>query len=475
MSIRDDMMDELHDEFPPAMSGGDAKLMPRALSDVGNGERIVDQHGGDLRYCHALNTWLVWRGNRWGIDDTAEIQRRAKQVLTASLLEEALSEPDDKRRGDLFKHAARSQSASKIRDALFMASSDIRVIARPAELDANPFLLNVENGTLDLTTGELRPHNRADLITRLAPVRFDPTATCPLWNKCLETWLPNPEARGYSKRLFGYSLTGDSSEHIASFFIGSGANGKSVMLRTIMDMEGDYALVAAADLLILHRRSAGSASPEVAELVGHRLVAVLETDAGAPLHESRVKVLVGGDKTKGRALYAGYVEINPTWTLVLVTNHLPKISGQDEAIWRRIAIVPFEVIIPEAERDPQLVKRLAAERSGILNWALEGCLEWQRDGLRLPDVVRVATAAYRAESDPIAEWLADCCEINPHARSTSVALWESYCAHAGGKPALNRTAFGRRLSEIPLEESRDYVDGKTIRIRVGISLVEGSS
>ncbi len=467
----DDVLDELAAEFPPVPKGP----LARALTDIGNGERIIDQHGADLRYCHTLKSWLVWTGRHWSIDETAEIERRAKQVLTVSLFEEALAESDDERRAAILKHAYRSQSASKIRAALDMASSDIRIVVRTAELDVAAFLLNVENGTLNLRTGELRPHNRDDLITRIAPVKFDPTATCPLWDAALARWLPDIEVRDYGQRLMGYSLTGDASEHIASFFIGPGANGKSVYLRTQLDLLGAYGLVAAADLLIVHRRSGGSASPEVAELVGRRLVAVLETDAGAPLHESRVKVLVGGDRMKGRALYAEYAEIDPTWTLVLATNHLPKISGTDEAIWRRIAIMPFDVIIPEAERDPQLVKRLAAERSGILNWALAGCLEWQRGGLRLPDAVRMATAAYRAESDPMSEWLADCCEINPHARSTSVALWESYCAHAGGKPSLSRQAFGRRLRGLGLEESRDWMDGKTTRIRVGISLVEASS
>ncbi len=464
----DDLQRDLAAIFAPASPS-------RALTDIGNGERIVDQHGGDLRYCHALASWLVWTGKRWSIDDTAEVERRAKEVLTASLTVEALAESDDARRAEILKHAARSQSAGRLRAALDMASSDIRVVVRPAELDADPFLLNVENGTLDLRAGELRPHDRADLITRLAPVEFDPEATAPRWAAAMERWLPDLEVRAYGRRLAGYALTGDAREHIVTICQGPGANGKSVFLRTLLDLLGDYGLAAAPDLLIAHRRSGGAASPEVAELVGRRLVAALETDDGAPLAESRVKALTGGDRTKGRALYQGYIEIIPSWTLVLATNHLPKISGQDEAIWRRIALMPFAVIIPEDERDPRLVERLAAERSGILNWALAGCREWQRDGLRPPDAVRVATAAYRAESDPMGEWLADCCVLTPHERATSVVLWESFCAHSSGKPPLTRTAFGRRLGEMGLEESRDYMEGKRTRIRVGIGLLEGSS
>lgn len=431
-------------------------------------ERIVDQHGGDVRYCHALKTWMVWRGDRWGIDDTAEIQRRAKEVLTASLTVEALAAADG-RRADILKHAARSQSASKIRDALFMASSDIRVIVRPAELDADPFLLTVENGTVNLKTGELRAHDRADLITRMAPVTFDPEATCPLWDACLKTWIPDADVRDYLRRLCGYALTGDASEHVATFFHGAGANGKTAFLRTLLDLMGEYGLAAAPDLLIAHRRTGGAASPEVAELVGRRLIAALETDEGAPLAESRVKALTGGDRTKGRALYAGYMEIIPSWTIVLATNHLPKIRGTDEAMWRRIALVPFAVTIPEKERDSHLVEKLAAERSGILNWALAGCLEWQRVGLLRPDAVRAATSAYRADSDVLAEWLTDNCILGNDESATAAALWESFVAHSSGKPPLARIAFGHRLTDMGIAESRT----KHARIRVGIGLIQG--
>jgi putative DNA primase/helicase len=438
------------------------------LTDVGNAERLVDRHGHDLRYCHPWKAWLTWDGRRWAVDDSAESARRAKEALTTAIIEEAQSPGSDS--AELMKHAARSQSAGKVRGALELASSDVRVVVRPGDLDRDAYLFNCANGTLDLRTGALRSHDRLDLITRLAPVGFDPAATAPAWAAALERWLPEPEIRSFVQRLAGYALTGESVEHVVTIAYGSGANGKSVMLRTLLDLLGDYGLAAAPELLVAYRKP-GGASPEVAELAGRRLVAALETDEGDPLHESRVKALTGGDRVKGRALYASHIEIDPTWTLVLATNHLPQVNGQGEAIWRRIALVPFTVTIPEAERDPRLVEKLAEERSGILNWALAGCREWQRAGLCPPDAVRAATAAYRNESDPLAEWLADCCTLSVHARAKSCDLWESYGVHCGGKPAISRAAFGRRLAEMGLGEQRTNRG----RLRVGIGLVSGGA
>lgn len=438
---------------------------PRALTDIGNGERLVDRHGRDLRYCHAFDSWLVWDGQRWTRDETAEVERRAKEVLTVALAEEAMAETDDARRGELLKHAAKSQSAAKVRSALAMASSDHRVVVRPEELDSDPALLNVENGTIELRSGELRAHRRRDLITRLAPVQFDPAATAPRWSAFLERVLPHEEVRAYVQRVAGYALTGSAIEHVLSLFLGTGANGKTVLTRTLLDLLGDYGLTAAPELLVAYRRP-GGASPEIAELASRRLVVVAETDDGAPLHESRVKALTGGDRAKGRALYEGFLEIEPTWTLLLITNHAPRISGQDHAMWRRLALVPFDVTIPEEERDPRLIQRLAAERSGILNWALEGCREWTRAGLRLPDVVRAATEAYRVESDPLGEWLADCTVADPQCRETTADLWASYSDHAKGSAMLTRTAFGRRLTDLGFEERRT----KAARFRDGIGL-----
>lgn len=436
----------------------------RALTDVGNAERLVDRHGADLRYVHSLHTWFAWDGKRWAIDDTAEAARRAKETLTTALIEEANAPGADS--ADILKHAARSQSAGRIRGALELASSDIRVVARQGELDTDPDALNLENGTLDLRTGELRPHRREDLITRIAPVAYDPEAGAPLWEAFLGRVLPDPDVRDYVQRLAGYALTGSAIEHVLNLFLGVGANGKTVLTRTLLDLLGDYALTAALELLIAYRRP-GGASPEVAELVGRRLVVVAETDDGAPLAESRVKALTGGDRTKGRALYAGFLEIEPTWTLILTTNHPPRVTGTDNAIWRRIALVPFDVTIPEDERDAHLVERLAAERGGILNWALEGCRAWRAGGLQAPNAVRAATAAYRGESDPLAEWLADCTIADPQCKETSADLWASYLASlAKGETGMTRTAFGRRLTELGYPEKR----ASSARFRAGIGL-----
>lgn len=460
-------MGEVRQMRPPA-TAEPGTAPERALTDVGNGERLLDRHGRDLRYCHAMSAWLAWDGRRWAVDATAEVERRAKETVAVGIAVEALNADDPDRSSALMKHGAKSQSAQRVMAALAMASSDERAVVLPEQLDADPWLLTVDNGTLDLRTGQLRPHDRRDYITRLAPVRFDPGAKGPRWQAFIERVLPDPEVRGFVQRLAGYALTGCSDEHVLSLLLGNGANGKSVLTRTLLDMLGDYALTAAADLLIATRRT-GGASPEVAELAGRRLVVVSETDEGAPLAEGRVKTLVGGDRTKGRQLYQGYREIEPTWTLVLVTNHAPQVTGQDGAIWRRLALVPFDVVIPDEDRDRRLVEKLATERSAILAWALEGCMEWQRDGLRLPEAVRAATEGYRADSDQMADWLVERVVRVAHGEETPADLYADYVKFTRGGAVVGQRMFAERLRTEGFTQTRT----KKRRLWRGLKLAGG--
>jgi putative DNA primase/helicase len=329
------------------------------------------------------------------------------------------------------------------------------VPVRPAELDAGPWRLNVQNGTLDLRSGALHPHDRADLITRLAAVDYDPDAPAPAWHAFLERILGgDPELIAFVQRALGYALTGDTREQVLFILHGSGANGKSTLLEAVGGVMGDYALVTMVDTLMVRY---GSTVPnDVARLRGARLVVAVEPEEGQRLAEGRVKQLTGGDRIAARFLRQEFFEFRPEFKLFLATNHKPDVRGTDDAIWRRVRMVPFAVRIPEAEQDKTLRDKLAAEAAGILAWLVRGCLDWQRDGLGLAPAVRAATAGYRAEMDRLAGFLEECCILRPDAQVTVKALYEAHVAWctANGEPPLAKRTLCLRLRERGLEVRR---------------------
>ncbi len=413
------------------------------LTDLGNSERFVAHHGADVRYCYPWSTWLVWTGARWESDEAGRAHRLAKEAVRGIYQEAAEAEDEDRRKA-LAKHAARSESADKIRAMLELARSELPVA--PDELDADPMVLNAKNGTIDLRTGELREHRREDLITKLAPVEYDPGAEAPTWARTLERVLPAPEVRAFFKKLCGYAISGDASEHILPVLYGIGANGKSTILNALLEAVGEYGMQAAPDLLIAKR---GGHPTEVADLFGMRVVASIEVEDGRRLAEALVKSLTGGDKVRARRMRQDFWQFDPTHTAFLCTNHKPEIRGTDAGIWRRIRLVPFTETIPPAEQDKKLPEKLRAELAGILAWAVEGCLEWQREGLQAPAEVRKATGAYRAEMDVIGAFLRDECELGSGLKATLKDVYERYeqWCEEGGERAETKRKFNARLTE----------------------------
>lgn len=412
-------------------------------SDLGNSERFVADHGEDVRYCYRWSSWLVWSGSRWETDDSGMVQRLAKETVR-KIYREASEAEDEDRRKVLAKHAARSESADKIRAMLELAKSEVPV--SPDELDTAAWLLNVENGTVDLRTGGLREHRREDLITKLAPVEYDPAAAAPTWAATLERSLPSEALRAFFKKLCGYAISGDVSEHILAVLYGTGANGKSTILNALLSAAGDYGMQAAPDLLVAKK---GSHPTEVADLFGMRLVASIEVEDGRRLAESLVKQLTGGDRVRARRMRQDFWQFDPTHKVFMAVNHKPEVRGTDNAIWRRLRLIPFTETIPPAEQDKKLPQKLEAELPGILAWAVEGCLEWQREGLQAPPEVRKATGAYRSEMDVIGAFLRDECEIGRDYRAPFKAVYDRYeewCLEGGEKPDTRRK-FNARLKE----------------------------
>ncbi len=428
---------------PPAPGAGDDAPNP---TDLGNARRLVAAHGAELRYCHPWGKWFAWDGRRWRLDESGEVVRRAKATIR-DLYREAAG-LDDAARQALGKHALRSEAGARLRAMVDLAESEPGIPVHPDDLDRDPWLLNVRNGTVNLRTGALRPHERGDLVTKLAAVEYDPAADCPAFLAFLDRIMAGNEGLiRFLQRAAGYSLTGDTSERVLMILHGEGRNGKSTFLEVLRSILGDYAIRTPTDTLMAKREN--GIPNDVAALRGARFVSASEADEGRRLAEATIKDLTGGDTISARFMRGEFFNFAPEFKLWLGTNHKPGIRGTDQAIWDRIRLVPFTVRIPDSEQDKRLREKLLAEASGILTWALEGCLDWQRDGLGEPQEVTEATAGYRAEMDVLGAFLDDRCVCHERAQVSAKALYAAYqawCDETGEKP-LTQQATGRRLTE----------------------------
>lgn len=431
----------------------DGEPPPIHYTDLGNARRLVAAHGHDLRYCHPWSSWLVWDGKRWQRDATAEVLLRAKGVVDQLYFDALrLVDPDEKKA--LVKHALASEGDRALKAMVNLAASEPGIPALPERLDAKPWLLNCPNGTLDLRKGELRAHRRSDGLTKMCGTPYDPEATAPRWEAFLTRVLVDPETIAFVQRAVGYSLTGDVSEHKLFFCAGDGANGKGTLLTTMQAVMGQYAMQCEADLLLARYGEVHTTGQ--LDLMGHRLAVTSEVDQGRRFNEPLVKRLTGGDVIKARGMRENNTEFFPSHKFWVQGNYRPDIRGTDEGIWRRMCIVPFDVKIPEAERDLHLGEHLVAnEPAGILAWAVRGCLAWQRQGLGTPAAVVDATADYRLEQDAIGQFLEDRCETGPDLWVSAADLRKEYvewCESIGERPQSAK-AVGAALSRRGLKRA----------------------
>ncbi len=424
------------------------------LTDLGNAERLIKLHGNDLRYCHPWGKWLVWDGHRWAIDDTAEVERRAAETVR-SYYRTAAETEDRGLRETLAEWAHRCESRSKRVAMITSARALSGVPVLPRDLDAKPWLLNCANGTLDLKTGELCEHRREDMMTRCTWIRYEKTANCPLWSCFLNRVFGGDQALiRFVKKAVGYSLTGSTQEQVLFILHGDGANGKSVFIGVLLALLGEYGRQSAPDLLL--QKHHDRHPTEIADLAGARMVASVESGEDRRLSENFVKQATGGDRMKARRMREDFWEFYPEFKLWLATNHKPKIQGTEDAIWRRQRLIPFNVKIPESERDPRMLEKLSAELPEILAWAVSGCLEWQREGLAPARAVADATRAYRAEQDVLAAFLEECCVLAQNSTAKASELYQSYvkwCENTGER-AESQRGFGTRLAKRGLDRHR---------------------
>ncbi len=426
-------------------------------TDSGNARRFAVRFGSELKYVtHGKRggSWSGWDGTKWHPDLQAA-ERAAKNVARELYQEASLGDSLGKRT-QLAKWALCSESAERITAMLRLAQSEHEITAKPSEFDQQPWLLNVSNGVLDLRTSTLIPHNRELKLTKLAGTGYDAQAKCPRWDRfLLEIMDGKEELVTFLQRSVGYSLSGQTSEQYFFFCYGPGANGKTTFLEIIRDILGGYGQQAEFSTFL--RKAHGSDGPrnDIANLQGARLVVAAELAGGRQFDESVLKQLTGGDSVRARYLYADEFEFRPEFKLWLAANQLPKLRP-DHAMMRRIALIPFDVIIPRQNQDKHLSERLREELPGILAWAVRGHVMWKLQGLNVPQAVHNAVADYRAENDPISPFVEDCCELADKAETQASGLYSAYknwwLENPGKRSASlqveSQRWFGERLADI---------------------------
>lgn len=424
------------------------------LTDMGNAERFGEHHADDLRYVAGVG-WLSWDEKRWGSASKGEHIESGKKTVRAMYAEAAKCE-EEGYRAALADWAASCESEKKLMAMLRLAQSDPQLAVVADELDANDYHLNCNNGIIDLRTLKLLPHDPKLLCTKLAPVTYDIRAECPTFLRFIDRiFASDQNLIAYVQRLFGNAITGDSSAQHLPILWGEGANGKSTLVGVIAHLLGDYAGIAPESLLTVGRNEHPT---EMADLHGRRFMVASETDQNAKLHINRVKQLTGEVRIKARKMRQDFFEFRRTHKLFMQTNNKPRVSEDTEATWRRLKLIPFSVIIPEPERDPHLIDKLIAESSGILNWLLIGCKEWQTQGFGTAEAVADATRHYREESDPIGGFIDDCCTLGPDVQTATGQLrsaYETYCKSQGTHP-INGKVFAARLDKLGCTAGRSF-------------------
>ncbi len=429
-------------ELAPIDPGGS-----RRCTDAGNALRLVNNHGANVRYVPQLKRWYVWDGRRWAPDAQQRIMQIAK-ATAVGIYAEANSETDSDQRKRLGAWAIQSEHVNRLRAMVELASTDPRVVASQDTFDTDPMALNVRNGTIDLNTGQRRPHGREDMCTKLIDIVYDPDASAAAWDQfLLDIMAGDTDMISFLRRAVGYSLTGDTGERVLFLLHGGGRNGKSTMVETISHVLGDdYATVTPPETILGGPKS--SVPNDVARLKGARFVTTSETDDGRGFSTGTIKRITGNDKITARFLYGEWSDFYPDFKLWMTSNFKPPVSAEDQAIWDRLRLIPFNVRISEANTDRNLADKLRAESPGVLAWAVRGCLDWQAHGLGVPPKVQEATAAYRNEMDTFGDFLTECAVIDADAKvkiSDFQNAYERWC-HTNGEEPLNKRRFTERAA-----------------------------
>lgn len=453
----------------PICDARDGTTDSRPLTEYGNAQRLFDDYGEELRYVHDADSWICWLGGAWAWDTGSGVRS-----LAANLPQKIYSE-GSRHLADAehFGRWARKSQEQRVINAVVGLLSDFQPLRLPlACLDADSLLVGLDEAkqVIDLRKGEERPATPSDYVTKALGVSsIGSAAKAVRWLDFLDqVFEGDKEMLDWLQRFCGYLLTGSTQEQVFLFCFGHGANGKSVFIEALKHVMGDYSRAIAPETLSESKRQAGGATPDLASLIGARLVLSSETEDNAALAESLVKSLVSGDSMPVRRLYCAPVQFTPSFKLVMAGNHKPVVKGNDHGIWRRLRLLSFNRTFAPDERDPHLLGKLKAEGPHILAWMVAGCLEWQRRGLAdTPAVIREATDAYQVDQDLTGRWLSECTTAIEGGRTAPHALYASYkgwCIENGVFP-VNSMSLGRRIGE------RGYFQKKSHGKRVWCGLL----
>ncbi len=449
-------------------------------TDTWNGEQLVKRHGENIRYCAKWKSWILWNKKRWEEDESIKIQAMAKDTIKN--FHKLIGKIEDEKERDQFiNHIKSSESMTKRRYMVEAAMSEPGIPVMPNIFDNNKWLLNLNNGTLNLESMELKEHRREDYIMKLIDSNYNPEAKCETWLKFLDRIFGgNKSLINFVQRIAGYALTGLTVEQCIFILYGSGSNGKSTFINMIKEVLCDYAQQTPSETL-MEKRNTGGVSNDLARLRGARFVASIETEQGKCFAEALVKQLSGGDDTiTARFLNKEFFEFVPECKIFIATNHKPKIKNTDHAIWRRIKLIPFTVTIPEEEKDLKFMDKLRKEKEGILAWMVEGCKLWQSEGLQTPEEVIAATQEYKEEMDVIGAFIDECCVVGLKYRTLAKDLYEIYSkwCEENGEYTMSQRSFGLKLTDRGYERTRVFSGhnrGKFAYVGLGILDAEPNS
>jgi putative DNA primase/helicase len=433
-------------------------------TDDENAIRFVTDYQNTTRYVPAWDCWMVWDGARWLRDDAGQVWQLWIQSARG-LYDNAMHLGEKK----MITHAQRSLNSGGIEACLKVACRDPGLVTLPSAWDANPWLFNVNNGLIDLKTGEISSHDPSHLITKLADVTYDAEAQCPLFQQFMaEIFNGDQTLVAFMQRVFGVCLTGVTRDQAVYILYGLGANGKSTLLKVLENLLGEYHRTASQSAFV-EDRSDNNTYDALAGLHGARAVTCTEPGRSRALNEAVIKRISGSDMISARFLHGHFFAYHPTFKALLAVNHKPTVYGTDRGIWRRLKMIPFDVSF-EGREDQDLSNKLKVEMPGILNWALAGCRAWQDQGLNPPGAVLTATADYQKDMDELGPWIDERCNLAPGLETRMKDLYVSYKewhSDEGGKDkALTSKAFSLALTERGIVKKRD-MRGMT---RLGIAL-----
>ncbi|MFD8803675.1 DNA primase family protein [Streptomyces atroolivaceus] len=451
--------DDLQEVPPPRRAVRSVRRAPSVQhrGQLRMAERFLSEHGDALRHVHGIG-WHEWDGSRWLADEKRSDINYAVKTVKNALHDLADLSGDD--REDLYKDIRKSESASGLEGMVKIASALAPMSVASKELDADAYLFNTPTGTVNLHTGDITECSRDDLITKVAGAGLDDEPEegdggAAEWEAFLERILPDPEVRAFVQRFCGYAMLGKVTEHVMPIFTGTGANGKGTFRDAMQAAFGDYSIEVDPAILMESKHERHGAFKM--RLRGARLVFCSETEQGKRFAESTMKRLTGGDPIEANLMHKNPITFDPSHALVMLTNHLPAVSGDDPAVWRRILVVPFDVVIPPEERDGSLPDRLKKASAAVLAWAYEGWLAYQEQGLNPPEVIRVRTQEYQASSDVLGRFLDERTIKNPHGTIKARELftaWSAWCSSSGEQGGTEK-GFADSLGQ------RGYVKKRT--------------